>query len=199
MGLSDCVWNLIQRCWHVDRHMRPAADTIVHELKQAHALFEMAEVQQAEDALIVEPTAYSVPPGASLLARLRASVEDAAALSGKKERKDSLMTISSRRSFTPPVLVHGKGSPSHALIAQTSAHAVFSRPSFDTEPERSPAVIPVRLHLRPEGSEHTLVARHGGDSTGTIKSESAGLVVPILPLLPSADTAPIPFSRSPDW
>ncbi|KAI0723698.1 kinase-like domain-containing protein, partial [Fomitopsis betulina] len=32
MGLSDCVWNLIQRCWHVDRHMRPAADTIVHEL-----------------------------------------------------------------------------------------------------------------------------------------------------------------------
>lgn len=197
MGLSDLVWDLIQRCWHVDRHMRPAADTIVHELKAAHALFETANAQQAAAALVVEPAAY-VPPGASLLARLRAAIDDAAALSAKRERKNSSVTMSSGRSFTPPDLVHGKGSPSFASIAQTSAHAVFSRvSSYDTEPERSPTIVPARLRLRPEGSQRTLVDAHGG-STGTIKPESAGKPIPILPLLPPTDTAPIPFSQSPD-
>lgn len=195
LGLSDLVWDLIQRCWHADRGMRPAAETVVHGLKAAHALFEAANAEQAAITLLVEP-ATSGPPGASLLSRLRAAIDDAAALSTKRERKSSSVTISSGRSFTPPELVHGKGTPSFGEIAQTSAHAVFSRAS-DAEIDRSSTIVPQRLRLRPEGSERTLVDT-GGGSTDTIKPGNTGQLAPILSLLPLTDTAPIPFSRSPD-
>ena len=196
MGLSDLVWDLIPRCWHADRRMRPAADTIVHELKAAHALFKSAREEQVAATLLAKPAA-SGPLGASLLSRLRATIDDAKTLPATRENKSSPVSIASGRSFTPPDLVHGKGSPSFGKIAQTSAHAVFSRASSDPQIDRSTTIVPLRLRLRPEGSERTLVET-GGGSTDTIKPGSADQLTPILPLLPPADTAPIPFSRSPD-
>jgi len=178
LGLSDLVWDLIQRCWLADRLRRPSADTILHELKAARQLSQLSATRRTVERM-EEPS----PGDTSLLSRLR-NVNNGAF---PRARKPS--SLSSQRTLTPSSIVRSKGGLSSATIAQESASAVFTSMPLTAQVELS--FVPSRSRLRAEASEHTLVGVTVG-STDTVKAGERQLA----PLLTDV-TAPIPFVRSP--
>ncbi|KAH9838754.1 kinase-like domain-containing protein [Rhodofomes roseus] len=179
LGLSDLVWDLIQRCWVPDRHMRPTADTILHELKAAHQLMQLQQRTERSD----EP--HRAHGRASLLSRMRTS-ERGATL--RPLRKPS--SLASSRTLTPLGIVPSKGGLASATVAQEMVSAVFSRaPSMA---EADTPHLSTRARLRAEGSERTLVGV-SAESTDTVKAGAGQLS----PLLVTDASAPIPFVRSP--